>query len=153
MMFLSCSFIARSLFSQELKYEFLFELKATLDAPILVGKTPLGTRGIYPVKDGTFDGPDLKGKVLANGGDWALTLDSNTTKLDVRAVLKTHDDEIIYTSYTGYIYKNPDNTFYFRTNPIFETSSKKYSYLNHTIAVGVGRFIEGGVAYYVYAIK
>jgi len=151
--FLVSLFISHFTFAQELKYEFLFELKAVLDAPIQVGRTALGTRTIYPVKSGTIEGPKIKGIVLPNGGDWLLTLDSTTSKLDVRVVFKTEDGEIIYTNYIGYIHKNPDDTYYFRTNPIFETSSKKYSWLNYTIAVGVGRFIEGGVAYYVYAIK
>lgn len=139
--------------AQELKYELLFELKALLENPIHVGKSTLGTRTIYPVKSGTIEGPKIKGEILPNGGDWLLTLDSATSKLDVRAVIKTTEGEIIYTSYSGYIHKNPDGTYYFRTNPIFETSSKKYYWLNYTIAVGVGRFIDGGVAYYVYAIK
>jgi hypothetical protein len=48
---------------------------------------------------------------------------------------------------------NSDGKYYFRTNPVFQTSSKKYSWLNHTIAVGVGKMIKGGVAYRIYAIK
>ena len=38
-------------------------------------------------------------------------------------------------------------------NPVFATSSKKYEWLNHTIAVGVGKIIDGGVTYKIYAIK
>lgn len=48
---------------------------------------------------------------------------------------------------------NPSE-YYFRINPVFETSSPKYAWLNHTIAVGVGRIPAAGkVAYRVYAIK
>lgn len=68
-------------------------------------------------------------------------------------VLKTDDDAIIYVKYTGFIYREADGSLYFRVIPIFETSSEKYFWLNHTIAVGIGRRIEGGVAYTVYAIK
>ena len=77
----------------ELKYEFLCDLTATLDNPIEVGNTPYGERVIYPVNGGSFEGPKIKGKVLANGGDWLLRLDSTTSKLDVRAVLETEDGE------------------------------------------------------------
>ena len=100
--------------------------------------------------------PDLskiKGKILANGGDWVLRLSSTTSKLDVRVVLETEDGDLIYTYYEGFIHMNSDGTYYFRTNPVFQTSSKKYSWLNHTIAIGVGKMIKGGVSYRIYAIK
>ena len=137
----------------ELKYEFLCDLTAILDKPIHVGQTPFGDRIIYPVSGGSFEGPKIKGKVLANGGDWLLRLDSITSKLDVRAVLETEDGELIYTYYEGFIHKNSNGSYYFRTNPVFQTSSKKYEWLNHTIAVGVGKIIDGGVNYKIYAIK
>jgi len=139
--------------SQELKYEFLFEAEALLDTPIIVGTSPVGTRIIYPVKGGTIQGPDLRGKILPGGADWMLKLDSVTYKLDIRAAMETDEGEIIYTYYSGYIYMNPDKTYYFRTNPMFETGSVKYGWLNHTIAVGVGRLTQGGVAYRVYVIR
>ena len=137
----------------ELKYEFLCDLTATLDKPIQVGQTPYGERVIYPVSGGSFEGPKIKGKVLANGGDWLLRLDSTTSKLDVRVVLETEDGELIYTYYEGFFHENSDGSYYFRTNPVFQTSSKKYEWLNHTIAVGVGKIIDGGVTYKIYAIK
>lgn len=136
-----------------LKYEFLFDLTATLDEPIRVGQTPYGERVIYPVTGGSFEGPDIRGKVIRNGGDWLLHIDSTTSKLDVRAVLETEDGELIYTYYEGFIHTYPDGSYYFRTNPVFQTSSKKYEWLNYTIAVGVGKIIEGGVTYKIYAIK
>lgn len=137
----------------ELEYEFLFDLTATLDNPIEIGKTPFGERIIYPVTGGEFKGPKIKGKVLANGGDWLIRLDSTTSKLDVRAVFETEDGERIYTYYEGFIHRYTDGSYYFRTNPVFETSSEKYSWLNHTIAIGVGKIIDKGVTYKIYAIK
>lgn len=44
--------------------------------------------------------------------------------------------------------------YYFRTNPVFETNSPKYAWLNHTLAIGIGRIPAAGkVAYRIYAIK
>ena len=137
----------------ELEYEFLYELEATLDSTIDLGETSLGNRLIHPVTGGTFEGPKIKGEILPIGADWALTFDSGIKKLDVNIVLKTDDGAIIYVTYNGFIYREEDGSLYFRVTPIFETSSEKYSWLNHTIAVGIGRRIEGGVAYTVYAIK
>ena len=137
----------------ELKYEFLYELEATLDSTINLGETSLGNRLIHPVTGGSFEGPKIKGEILPMGADWALTFESGIKKLDVNIVLKTDDEALIYVTYNGFIYREQDGSLYFRVTPIFETSSEKYAWLNHTIAVGIGRRIEGGVAYTVYAIE
>ena len=43
-----------------LEYEFLYEIEATLDSTIVLGKTSLGNRMIHPVTGGSFQGPSLK---------------------------------------------------------------------------------------------
>ena len=80
----------------ELKYEFLYELEATLDSTIDLGKTPLGNRLIHTVSGGFFEGPNIKGEILPIGADWALVFDSGVKKLDVNIVLKT-DDDLLFT--------------------------------------------------------
>ena len=68
-------------------------------------------------------------------------------------------NETLYREKTSFLRKDgkwdqvSPSDYYFRTNPVFETSSPKYAWLNHTIAVGVGRFLPGKVAYRVFAIK
>ena len=152
---ISIFLVSPSIYGQnlELEYELLFEITALLDKPIEIGESAVGKRTIYPVTGGTFKGPELKGKVLPNGGDWLLMVDSTTANIDVRILLETNEGDKIYTHYNGYIHYKTDGSYYFRTTPVFETSSEKYSWLNHTIAVGVGELIEGGVKYKVYAIK
>lgn len=155
--------------AQELKSELLFEMEADLNAPQAVGPVLTGTRIIFPVISGTIKGSKLSGKVLPGGGDWGLVVDSTTFKLDVRATIETDDGALIYVSYGGYIHTDAKKfamllhgkggelspaDYYFRTNPVFETASPKYAWLNHTIAIGVGRIPAAGkVAYKVYAIK
>lgn len=39
--------------------------------------------------------------------------------------------------------------YYFRTNPLFETGSARYAWLNDVVAVGTGYLVDGGVAYHV----
>ncbi len=140
--------------AQELKSKLLFEVTFNLKPGVEIGQTLTGKRTIYPVLDGFFEGPNLKGKVLPNGGDWLLQTDETTHKLDVRASLQTNEGENIYVSYQGYLKLNADGTYYFRTTPYFETSSKKLSYLNHTVCVGVGTIVKPGetVSYKVYQI-
>lgn len=139
--------------AQKLDYEFLYKIDLSLEPGIELGKTPVGKRVIYSVKGGAFNGPKLKGKVRPIGGDWVLRLDSTTTKLDVKLLLETEDGQLISSTYGGFVHNNPDGTTYWRITPLFETSSKKYAWLNYLIAVGVGKFGDGGVSYEVYAIK
>jgi hypothetical protein len=154
--------------AQELKSEILFDLEAELNPPQVVGPVLTGTRIIFPAKSGFIKGEKLNGKILAGGGDWGLVVDSGTFKLDVRVTIETNDGALIYITYSGYVHTDAKkfamildgkwdqlspSDYYFRTNPVFETSSPKYAWLNHTIAVGVGRFLPGKVAYRVFAIK
>lgn len=140
--------------AQELKSKLLFEVTFNLKPGVEIGQTLAGKRTIYPVLDGFFEGPNLKGKVLPNGGDWLIQSNETTNKLDVRASLQTSEGENIYVTYQGYLKLNADGTYYFRTTPYFETNSKKLDYLNHTVCVGVGTIVKPGetVSYKVYQI-
>jgi hypothetical protein len=146
-------FITSTASAQKLESEFLYKINLTLDAPVDIGKLPIGKRVIYPVTGGSFEGPKLKGKVRAFGADWVLRLDSVTTRLDVKLLLETEDGQLISNTYTGIVYNNPNGTTYWRITPVFETGSKKYEWLNNLLAVGVGSFSTGGVSYNVFAIK
>ena len=113
--------------AQKLEYELLYKIDISVESGIELGNTPVGTRVIYSVKSGTFEGPKLKGKVRPTGDDWLLRIDSVTTKLDVRLLLETDDGQLISNTYIGYIHNNPDGITYWRITPLFETSSTKYS--------------------------
>ena len=155
----------------DLKGELLCEAVIYVDSettPGPIGPAPWGNRMIAYIKNGEFSGPKMKGKVLPGGGDW-INLASgrpNAMKVDVRAVWETDDGAKLYLSYTGRII-NPENEesdsseeassldsseYYFRVSPTFETSHPKYLWLNDIVCVGVGKQVEGGVAYRMYQI-
>lgn len=154
-----------------LESEFLFEMHASLAAPLDMGSTPEGHRIIILATGGTFEGPRLKGEVVANsGGDWARIRPDGSFDLDVRASLRTDDDALIYITYRGravfqnseqmgqaldFTSENPvdSSEYYFRTNPLFETSDDRYAWLNSVVAVGKGGLGHGGVTYRIFAIK
>ena len=156
-------FLPRTLSAQQINAEEIFELNANLIRPPVVA----GTKVIYSVTGGNIKGK-IKGKVLPIGGDFATFINQTTLKLDVRLVLQTEDSATIYCTYTGYLNTDEEtyktikagkgfqidpSRYYFRTNPIFETSSAKYDWLNHTITVGFGTITQTGVSYKIYAIK
>jgi hypothetical protein len=83
-------------------------------------------------------------------------------------VIQTKDSATIYITYSGYLYTDAEtfnliasgkgadvnpSKYYFRTNPVFETTAAKYDLLNHTVAVGTGTLTKTGVNYKIYAIK
>jgi hypothetical protein len=168
-LFICSLFFHQQIFAQELKCEFLFDLEINVNPPQVVGPVLKGTRLIFPFKDGFAKSNKINGKILEGGGDWGLVLDSTTFKVDVRATIETDDNALIYMTYSGYNQANAKNfamisagrggelspsDYYFRTSVSFETSSPRYAWLNHTVAVGVGRFpAVGKVAYRIYAIK
>ena len=62
-----------------MKLEYLMTYRAELKPPVEVGAGPFGTRRIFDVTGGTAEGPRLRGKLLASGGDWLLVDADGTT--------------------------------------------------------------------------
>jgi hypothetical protein len=131
----------------------------------VVGPTPAGTRRIGAVTGGSFQGERLSGAVLDGGSDWQIVRGDGATTLDVRLVLKTTDDALIGMTYRG-IRHGPreiieklesggavdPSAYYFRINPLFETSSPKYDWLNRVVAVGIGHRRADGPIYSVFEV-
>ena len=147
------------------KLEYLMTFKADLKQPVDVGGVPSGTRQIYDVTGGSFEGPRLKGSVLASGGDWLLVGSDGVGRLDVRATLETHDGARIYVQYYGVLVLNEAvakalseggetqyGDTYFMTQPRFETGDPNYAWLNSVVAVAEGRALPSAVEYRVYQV-
>ena len=87
----------------ELNSEFLFTIRVTVDLLHDVGETPFGMRHIDMLGDGSFEGPKLKGTVLG-GMDQKIFRTDGAMNPNVRLILKTDDDALIYMYYTGVRY-------------------------------------------------
>jgi hypothetical protein len=168
-LFLAMFLCSVQVHAQELKSEFLFNLELTVNPPQVIGPVLKGTRLIFPFKEGFVKSDKINGEILECSGEWGLVADSTTFKMDVRATIKTDDGALIYIAYTGYNYSTPEKSalmragkgselspdeYYFRSVPVFESGDPRYAWLNHTVAVGVGRFTgPGKLLYRIYAIK
>lgn len=117
-----------------------------------LGSGPVGAKNIVAVTAGTFEGPKLKGTVLGPGADWVTRVNDNLRTLDVRTILLTDDNQRIYLTYRGVIYTPPGGERYWRTTPVFETSSPKYEWLNHVVAVGVPFTVPQRTSYRIFEI-
>lgn len=153
-------------FPDQIATEFLFDAHIDLAAPENIGASPAGTRAIFLVTGGTFEGPRMRGVYRPGGGDWFLTRANGVGELDVRVTLETDDGALILLAYRGVLETTPEviarayggedvdpSEYYFRTTPRFETGSEKYAWLNKTVCVATGRFSPGKVAYRVFAVK
>jgi hypothetical protein len=120
-------------------------------APQLVGAGPTGQRRIVAITGGEFSGPELRGAVLAGGGDWSLRRSDRCTLLDARYTLQTDDGALIYVQDRG-LRHGPEHTmarlakgepvnprdYYFRTSAQLEAASARYAWLNHLVVIGSG---------------
>ncbi len=138
-----------------MELELLCEIEAEIaPPPIVIADTPEGTRVVIRVSGGKFEGPRLKGAVLAGGGDWFLMRPDGAGVTDVRLVLKTHDNENVYMTYSGRAQMGPGGPTALHTAPTFAASTKgKYAWLNGVQAIAVGETTPVGVKYKVYLAK
>ena len=130
------------------------------------GDTPMGRRRIFQVNGGRFEGPRLRGTVLADGADWVLLRKDGAMVIDVRLALKTDDGALIAMQYTGLMFgRTPEaqaamrrgepvayESVYVRTTPRFETGSPRYEWLNRVVAVANGHLGGKGGVYHVFEI-
>lgn len=144
---------------------FLCNLELAVEKAHLPGVTPIGNRRVIRVEGGHFSGENLQGQVIPGGDDWITVREDGTIIQDVRILLETNDQELILLTYRGIragskdVLARLDNNeevdreeYYFRTNPIFETSSKKYSWLNNKIFISTGKRLPTGVQYSIYQV-
>lgn len=148
----------------ELKSTYIGELRIEVTGTHMVGDGPLGRRRIDLLNKGHFKGPKVQAKILQGmdallgGGDGAL-------RPDVRLVLELDDGHVLYIHYRGARHGSPDvmariaagedvppDQYYLRTSLVFETSSKKYDWMNRIVGVGVGRREPGAAVYDVHEI-
>lgn len=142
----------------------LFVLREQVPPLIVVGRTPNAFRRIGLVQGGSFVGERLSGEVVS-GNDWQDVRADSCIRLDVRLVLKTTDGALIVMTYQCLRAGPPEiiekldrgeavdpRSYYFRMNPMFETSAPKYDWMNRIISVGVGHRLADGPLYSIFEI-
>lgn len=115
-------------------------------------------------------GPNISATVIAPSADWLRVTPSGAARLDVRATLKTDDDQLIYLRYNGVIVHTAESferlmngevlnsmDFYFVTAPTMHTASEEYAWVNYLQFVGKVVEIKAGessfVKYDIYAVR
>ena len=136
---------------EKLQSELLFDLVFEKGTSTNVG-SPAGNKVIVPVSAGTFEGPKLKGTVIAPSGDSITVRSDGSSVLDLRLLLQTDDGQRILMTCRGIAYTTSDGALFARLQPLFETGAEKYAWVNKVVAIGVYRPMPGKIAYRVYRI-
>jgi hypothetical protein len=108
----------------------------------------------------------LRGEFLPGGGDWITVGSDRVARLDVRATIRTHDDELVFVTVTGRATLSDDaiarllagqtigwNEMHARSAPLFETGAADYSWLNSTVAIAVNELSLNHVHYRIYSVQ
>ena len=117
-----------------------------------IGAGPHGKRITFPIIGGSFEGPRLRGQVLAGGDDWGIVRADGVIELDLRVTLQTEDGALIHMTFEGMRDDAAPGGPYFRTLPRFETADPKYAFLNRLLAVGIGEIRADGPVHLIEEI-
>lgn len=140
----------------------LMRLQGSIPQPALVSPTLM----VFNVLDARIESPRIRARMASPSGDWVRVQPNGNWKLDVRLLMIGDDEEPIYCEYSGILRMDaglgariaagesiPGDQMYFRSAPYFETSSKKYAWLNDIVCVGkMASFGGGDVRYDIFEV-
>jgi hypothetical protein len=144
----------------------VYRLEIVLGEPLEFGEVNQGRRRIVPQIGGTFEGPDMRGKLLPGvSADWQIVLPDGTALADVRSTLQTDAGDLLYVQSRGVRHGSPEvlerlgrgedvdaSDYVFRTSTQIETASRELAWLNKGVFISVGGRSVGGVVYETYLV-
>ena len=144
----------------------LMTLQVRVGTPHNLGAVPHGIRRTAPLSGGSFEGPRLRGSVVAGGSaGWQVLRSDGVLEMDLRVTLQTDDGAHISMRSFGLRHGPPEviaaigrgetvdpATYYFRTTPRFETAHPAYAFLNRIVAVASGDRRSEGPLYTVHEV-
>lgn len=145
--------------------EFAFELRVEIGPEHRIGRSESENLGFTPITGGTVAGPLLNGIVIPGGGDWWVER-GETSQLDARYLLQADDGTVIDIHNRGYFRASPDvlkrmmaeenvpeEEYYYRTAPVFQTDAPKYQWLAEHQFLGLARDEDGLVCIRVFVVR
>lgn len=128
-------------------------MTAQLRRPIVLRGVPSGERRIVEVESGEITGDRLNATLEGtSAADWMTRWADGTANLDVRAVIRTHDDARIIISYSG-VADMSEGIAPLYIAPRFETGDERYRWLNTIQAVGKGELSGATLRYELYELS
>jgi hypothetical protein len=129
---------------------YVFEARVDIAPTKRIGQAGSAPLSFVPITGGTVTGPRLNGSVEPGGGDWAIDRSGYAVDLDARYLIRADDGALIDIVNKGFWVATPEidaaldagesvdpSAYYFRTQPVFRTDAPQYTWLTHTVFVGV----------------
>jgi len=91
-----------------IRFEHVMDLRLQAGTPQPFGQSDYGRRIIVPIAGGEFSGPQLRGRVLAEGSDWQLFRPDGTVRSDAHYAIQTLDGIIIQVTSRGILPSRSD---------------------------------------------
>jgi hypothetical protein len=146
---------------------FVFELRALVANPVVIGQVPHGLRRIVAITGGTVRGPLMNGIVEPNSGaDWQMIQPDGFSELDTRYTLRSDKGELVYVQNAGIRHASPEvmkrlnagevvdpKLVYFRTVAKFETTAPGLQWLTRSVFIGVGERSPNEVIVRFYRVE
>lgn len=128
------------------------------------GLGPLGERIVYRAESGSIEGERINARLVEAMGTTVIGSDG-WGRFDARSHFVTDDAATLYITFEGFVEIN-EKTLRTRTHGEgtdwsdqklqlvmrVESGHPNYSWVNHTLFVGEGRFLPKGVEYKVYRL-
>lgn len=86
------------------RFEFLYEAHVSLGEQVMSGTYEGHQRGTMNLLGGTFEGPNIKGKILPSTRDWPTYLGNGVRITNVDYTFVTDDGAHLFVSVDGYRY-------------------------------------------------
>lgn len=144
----------------------VYRLDATVGTPLDLGDVAQGRRRIVPLTGGSFTGPTINGTLVPGvSADWQIMQPDGTALGDVRYVLRTDTDALLYVQSRGVRHGSAEvlarlgrgedvdpAEYTFRTSTQIETAAPGLGWLNLGIFISVAARSAGGVIYETYLV-
>ena len=119
--------------------EFVYEATVGIAPLEEVGEVSSGHQRIIPITGGSFEGPNIRGKVIAGAADWNLVRNDGVTVVSASYFLRTDDGvyiKIVNQGVNPALAPGATSSRPRFTIPSFEAPKGRYDWLNKSVFVG-----------------
>ena len=148
-----------------MKLEPILTLSVEIEEMLSAGPTPVGEVRLLPFARGSFEGKDLRGRLLPGGTDWQHVRADGVLEIRARYLLETDRGERIEVDSRGIRHAPPgvleriaageavpSDQYYFRTHVRLNTASERLAYLNRMLLISSGERRQHAVRLTFYAV-
>jgi muconolactone delta-isomerase len=149
------------------RFTMVYRLVATLGEPLDLGETAQGHRRVVALTGGTFEGPDIRGRLVSGtSADWQTVLPDGTALADLRYTLETDQGALLSVQGQGVRHGSVEvlarlargekvdaSEYTFRVGVRIETGDPQWRWLNKGIFACVGGRQPAEVIYETYLVE